>query len=92
MKYKVGAKLLYNFYGDVLIPCEVVKVYAQSNRYLIAHNGNNVGGAYQDTVKETELFESQLEFLDSKIFKIQNEISVLQEQLLTVEQKRNILN
>ncbi len=91
MKYQIGDTPLYNWYGDILIPCKVLKCYPNTNKYRIEHNGNTLPRIHQSIVRETDLYNSQIEMIDSAISLIMRQISGLQEQLVKIQEKRNEL-
>ncbi len=91
MKYQIGDMPFYNWYSDILIPCKVLKCYPNTNKYRIEHNGNTLPGIRQLIVRETDLYNSQIELMDSAVSLIMKQISALQEQLVKVQEKRNEL-
>lgn len=91
MKFQVGDTPVYNWYGNVLIPCEILKCYPNTNRYQIKHAGESVFKEHTARITEKDLYNSQLEFIDANILEIEKQISRLNERKKVLQNKRSVL-
>lgn len=83
MKYKVGDKLIYNWYGSMYESCTVVKVLENTNRYRVSYISNWMGkdSTQEKIMSESELFLNKEDAINSEINLINNQINLLQSKI-----------
>lgn len=74
MKFKIGDTVFYDWIGQAE-KVQITKCYPNTNRYQIRHENS-----YQSTAKASEIFGTENEMWQSKIIKMDNQITSLEKK------------